>query len=192
MRVGEGGRRESEPALPDKISAIDGALTADRIDHAFGGALALAYYAEPRMTIDIDVNVFRPPEHHGAVADALLPLGVVPRDDTAALERDGQARWWWNRTPVDLFFSYDPVHEAMREGVRRVFFGEERIPILGPEHLMVCKAVYNRPKDWIDIEQMLLLGDDIDRSEVNDWIGRIAGAGDPRSVRLEELLGRDA
>ena len=26
--------------------------------HAFGGALALAYYAEPAATIDIDLNVF--------------------------------------------------------------------------------------------------------------------------------------
>jgi hypothetical protein len=45
-------------SLPEKIVAIDEALA--EIPHAFGGALALAYYAEPRATVDIDINVFIP------------------------------------------------------------------------------------------------------------------------------------
>jgi hypothetical protein len=49
-------------SLPEKVVAIDRAL--DDVPHAFGGALALAYYAEPRATVDIDLNVFVP------VADA--------------------------------------------------------------------------------------------------------------------------
>ena len=179
-----------ELSLPDKIVALDGALTGARIGHAFGGALALAYYAEPRATADIDVNVFCPPERHGAVAEALSPLGVDPGDDGAALERDGQARWWWGRTPVDLFFSYDQIHEAMREELRRVPFADGRIPILAPEHLLVCKAAFDRPKDWIDIEQMILLADDLDREAVRDWMARLTGPEDPRALRVEQLLGR--
>lgn len=48
----------------------------------FGGALALAYYAEPRMTVDVDVNVFVPPREHATVMGALLPLGVEIRNGT--------------------------------------------------------------------------------------------------------------
>ena len=44
--------------LAQRVEAIDAALS--ELPHAFGGALALAYYAEPRSTIDIDVNVFIP------------------------------------------------------------------------------------------------------------------------------------
>ncbi len=44
--------------LAKRVLAIDHALSS--IPHAFGGALALAYYAEPRATIDIDLNVFVP------------------------------------------------------------------------------------------------------------------------------------
>lgn len=182
----------SEPSLPEKIVAIDRALGAARIGHAFGGALALAYYAEPRATIDIHVNVFLAADRHDEVAEALGPLGVDVAGNELALERDGQARWWWGRTPIDLFFSYDPIHEAMSEEIRRVPFGDdERIPILSPEHLLVCKAVFDRPKDWLDIEQMLLVAEGIDRGEVREWIRRIAGEGDPRTERLEELLARD-
>jgi hypothetical protein len=179
------------PSLPEKVVALDLALAGARIEHAFGGALALAYYAEPRATIDIDVNVFCSPERHDAVERALGPLGVTVTGEAATLERDGQARWWWGRTPIDLFFAYDEIHEAMRDEVRRVQFGETRIPILGPEHLLVCKAAFDRPKDWIDIEQMLILVADLNRDEVRGWMRRIAGPDDPRTRRVEELLTRN-
>ena len=122
----------TEPSLPEKVVAIEEALSAGGIEHAFGGALALAYYAEPRATIDVDVNVFIAPTHHERVFKALGPLGVERPDDQTALERDGQSRWRWGRTPVDLFFSNDPIHEAMRRATRSVPFGEAEIPILSP------------------------------------------------------------
>ena len=66
----------SQPSLSDKVEAIHRALSQAKIPHAFGGALALAYYTEPRATIDIDINVFVTPSEGGAVQAALAPLGV--------------------------------------------------------------------------------------------------------------------
>jgi hypothetical protein len=173
--------------LPDKVVALDRALTEAGIEHAFGGAIALAYYAEPRATIDIDLNLFIPASEYERVADALSPLGVRP-GDTEALQRDGQGRWLWDETPVDLFFSYDPFHEAMGEARRRVPFGEDRIPILSPEHLIVCKAAFDRPKDWLDIEQVLVGAPELDRGEIRDWTARITGTDSEAMRRIEELL----
>lgn len=182
----------TSPPLPDKVLAIDEALAAARVPHAFGGALALAYYAEPRTTIDIDVNVFVEPAHSERVERALKPLGVSPGEDRTTLERDGQARWWWHRTPIDIFFANDPFHDAMRERLRRVPFGQARIPILAPEHLMLCKVAFDRPKDWLDIEQMLVLDPDLDRAELERWLERILPGADPRRERLDGLLARSA
>lgn len=175
-----------ETSFPDKVVAIGQALERAKLPHAFGGALALAYYAEPRATVDIDVNVFVPTSRAVEAAAALQPLGVVATLD-AKIDRDGQCRWWWGRTPVDLFFSYDAVHDAMSEGVRRVPFGEDWIPILGPEHLVVCKAAFNRPKDWLDIEQVLVCERDLDRREVQRWLGRLVGVDDSRWRQFREL-----
>ena len=179
----------TSPSLPDKVVAIDAALVGAGIPHAFGGALALAYYAEPRATIDVDVTIFLAPEAAEDVEAVLVPLGVVPHPDRAALERDGQSRWGWDRTPVDLFFANHPIHDAMRETVRSVPFGPERISILSPEHLLLCKVAFDRPKDWLDVEQMVLLTPDLDRREIDRWLGRVIGTDDPRHKRLAELLG---
>ena len=189
----------SEPSLPDKIVAIDRALQDADVPHAFGGAIALAYYAEPRATVDVDVNVFIGPDHVDAVSAALSPLGIAPppssdgeasdgeASDRARVRRNGQARWWWGRTPIDLFFAYDPVHDAMRAAVRSVPFGNDRIPVLGPEHLVVCKVVFDRDKDWLDIVQVLTAVPDFDSAEVRRWLDHLLRADDPRRRHFDEI-----
>jgi hypothetical protein len=177
----------SEPSLPDKVLAIHSRLSRAKVAHAFGGALALAYYAEPRATIDIDLNVFVPPPAYATIGQALTPLGVTAIDPTVA-ERDGQCRSWWGRTPIDLFFAYDEIHEAMRRSARMVPFGEDRLPVLSPEHLVVCKSVFDRPKDWLDIEQVLVCTKDLDTEQIGSALERIVGSEDHRRRRFDAAV----
>jgi hypothetical protein len=183
-------RVDSSPSLPQKVIAIHEALTSAKVPHAIGGALALAYYAEPRATIDVDVNAFVPTERWPDVRDALSPLGVKVDVDLDALGRDGQVRLWWDRNPIDLFFSYDPFHDEMRRAARRVPFAETTIPILSPEHLAVCKAMFDRPKDWLDIEQILVATDPLDLPEIEAWLETMVGGSNPRLKRLREIVER--
>ena len=173
-------------SLPDKIVAIDRALKA--VPHAFGGAISLAYHADPRATVDIDVNVFVPAER---AAEALDPLGQLGADIHAAAEtaaRDGQVRIMWDNIPIDLFFSYDPFHAAADHAAISVPFADHTIHVLCATHLSIFKAVFNRPKDWIDIEAMIALGTHINTAEALRWIGRIAGDEDPKFERLAAQL----
>ena len=183
-------RSGSSPTLPQKVVAIHEAFSEAAIPHAIGGAMALAYYAEPRTTIDVDINVFLSTECWVDVKNALSPLGVDVTIDLPALERDGQARLWWDRNPVDLFFSYDPFHDEMKRAARRVPFAETTIPILSPEHLAVCKAMFDRPKDWLDIEQILVATTPLDVPEIEAWLETMAGEANPRLERLREIAER--
>ena len=176
--------------MSQRVLALERALVA--IPHAFGGALALAYYAEPRATIDIDLNLFIPAERFSEVGVPLTDLGAAADDPAVAdlVRRDGQARVMWDATPIDLFFAYDRFHQAAERARRTVPFADASITILGPEHLIICKAVYNRPKDWVDIDAMLANDVTIDVAEVLRWVGRITGDRDPRFERLAAVLTR--
>ncbi len=178
----------TRPTLPERVLAVERVLTA--IPHAFGGALALAYYAEPRATIDIDLNVFVPADHYADVAALLVSIGVAADapEAVAAIEHDGQARVMWDDTPIDLFFAYDAFHDAAAAACRPVPFADSTIRILAPEHLVICKVVFDRPKDWIDIDAILDADVALDVAEVLRWVGRIAGDTDPRYERIAAVL----
>lgn len=179
-------------ALDEKVLALDKALAHETIPHAFGGALALAYYATPRGTVDIDVNVFVPAGDAARVLRALATLGVERGDARAlaAIRKRGQVRLRWEHTPVDLFFSYDPLHDRCHERTRTVpFGGDALIPILSAEDLAIFKVIFDRPKDWLDLAEMLYaLGPDFDARYALDWLRRILAPDDARLRRFEALI----
>lgn len=175
--------------LPEKVLLLERAF--DDVEHAFGGALALAYYAEPRGTIDIDLNLFVATDQFDAVSTRLTGLGVaVTAKDRDLIVRDGQGRVLWDATPLDLFFAYDDFHFAAARARRQVPFAGAHIDVLSASHLVVCKAVFDRPKDWVDIDAMLEQHAPVDVAEVLRWVGRIAGDTDARYDRIAAVLTR--
>jgi hypothetical protein len=176
--------------LPERLVELNRALARRRVPHAFGGAIALAYWtSDPRGTSDIDVNVFLPAAECARALRA-LPEGVArPPGTEEAIARDGQIRLWWDETPVDLFFDTVPVHAAAAEHCRTVPFAGERIPVLGPDELAVFKAMFDRTRDWADIEAMLAAGT-LDLDAVRKTLHTLLPADDARFARLDESLRR--
>jgi hypothetical protein len=176
--------------LAEQLLAIHAGLEAAAIDHAFGGALALAYWTlDPRGTSDIDVNVFLPAERceEGLAA---LPEAIEWTSDTVAtITRDGQIRLWWEETPVDLFFDYVELHADAARNRRLVPFAGEQIPVLGPVELATFKAMFDRTRDWADIEAMLA-AETVDVAALRARLGQLVDSDDPRFARLKEAIRR--
>jgi hypothetical protein len=174
--------------LAERLLEIHHALAAAGVPHAFGGAIALAYCTEePRGTRDLDVNVFTDVDRAPEVL-ACLPAGIgVSEADLAAIQGDGQVRLWWDDTPVDLFFDVHEFHLRVAGDVREVPFADDRIPVLGCTALAVFKVLFNRTRDWADIEAMLAAGA-LNGFETLGWAVRLLGTGDRRVARLSELL----
>jgi hypothetical protein len=174
--------------LVDKVLAVATALAAAGIPHAFGGALALAYCTEdPRGTRDIDVNAFVPAGDAARVL-AALPSGVdVPKRAAAIIAREGQARLWWDDTPLDLFLDYAPLHTQAARNRRTVPFAGRKISVLGPVELILFKALFDRPKDWVDIATVVEAGAVEDPEQVRRDLADLVGAHDPRMTRWNEL-----
>ena len=167
-------------------------LDSMNVPHQFGGAVALAWYRNPRATTDVDLNVTVSPEHADPVLGALTHLGVtVSPSDRAAIERDGQARLDWDGSYLDIFFATLDFHQQMAERSRQVSFGPVRIPILSPEHLIVCKVVFDRPKDWLDVEEMIAGARRSTTPRCSAGSSGILGATSEQYARLAALLERE-
>lgn len=174
--------------LLEKILALDEALSTAEVPHAFGGALALAYcVGDPRGTVDIDVNVFLAPDAVDEVLAALPTEVTWDASDRRLLLRDGQARLWWDRTPVDVFLSTTAFHEGAAERARDEQLAGRTIRVLACEDLAVFKAFFARRKDWADLEAMARVGS-FDVERVLGVLTRHLGPDDPRVAKLLEVV----
>ncbi len=169
--------------LIDRIVAVCESLDQAGIPWALGGALALAYATnEPRGTRDIDVNVFVGSADARRVF-AALPGGVAFTEaDVAEAGTRDQVRLWWDTTPIDVFFAAEPFHFDVAGRCRAVPFEGRRIRVLSAEDLAVFKALFDRTKDWADIEAMVD-SNALDVQLAAERLGGLLGE-DPRVARL--------
>ena len=174
-------------SLTERIVAIHQALKTKGIPHAFGGALALSWcVARPRTTIDIDVNLFVS-KADAASALKALPEGIVVSSVThRSILRDGQARLRWDETPIDVFFSTTSFHDEVEKRVNSRYFSGSWIPFLACRDLAVFKAFFDRPQDWVDLENMVKF-QTIDAGVVADTLARYVAADDSRVNRLRRM-----
>jgi len=176
--------------LAKRLLAVHDSLLEAALPHAFGGAIALAYCTEePRGTRDVDVNVFVEPSRAAEVLAALPNGAQVTSADIEDARRDGQVRVWWEDTPIDLFLDVHRFHAVVAAGVRQVPFAGRSIPVLDCTALVVFKALFDRTRDWADIEAIVEAGA-ADVFEARAWIERVHGPDHPIVQRLSWLTGR--
>ncbi len=173
--------------VAEKMLALHETLASADIEHAFGGALALAWCTEQaRGTIDVDVNVFVAPTERERVLAALPPAIESTDRDRATIHRDGQVRLFWDDNPIDLFFNTTPFHEAVADRVRWEPFAGRELPFLSCQDLAVFKVLFDRTKDWGDLEAMRDAGT-FDVEHVLGVVVHYLGPDDDRVGRVRRL-----
>ena len=155
-----------------------------------GGSQAFIQSGPP-LNVNIDLNVFVPVDECEPVLAALPPGVAHDAASVEAIRRDGQVRLWWGYTPVDLFFDYVPLHADAARNRRTVPFAGTRIPVLGPVELAVFKAMFDRTRDWADIEAMVAASS-LDVDAVRELLVGLLPEDDERFARLDEAVQRGA
>lgn len=182
--------------MADAFSAtvqVADALAAAGIPYAIGGSIAMQASGYARATDDGDINVFLPMEHAMPALAALAAAGLAVDPTTAAkiaAER-GDGRLYVDGIRIDLFFDSIPLHAHAARRVRQVWLGDRSFPALSPEDLVVLKALFNRAKDWVDIERIVAaMGTDFDAKYCRGQLVAHAGAADASVGVLDGVLRR--
>ena len=161
-------------------------------DHAFGGALALAYYADPRGTVDVDVNVFVGFDAAPQVVDELGAIGFLPTQSQADWLPIAGVALVRGRDPtrLDVFFSIDERYDEVARRARRFPFGTRgaRLPFLSAEDLAMFKLSFGRDKDWVDVRRLVESHPELDIDYVERQLIGIRGPTMyPRVARLRAM-----
>jgi hypothetical protein len=170
-----------------KIVELHHALDQHQVPHAFGGALALAWCTkQARGTIDIDINVFITAAKIDLLANALPDEVTISSADRTSLEANGQVRLHWGSVPVDIFLNTTEFHESVASRVRYETFGGASVPFIGCTDLAIFKCIFNRSRDWVDLEEMVAIGS-LDIETATGTLLRYLGPDDERIGRLQKL-----
>ena len=95
-------------------------------------------------------------------------------------------RVFWDRTPVDLFFSNHAFHAGTARRAQIAVLADHHIPVLDAMDLAVFKALFNRTMDWADVEAMLA-ADALDTAAVIGHLQQLLGPDDPITQRFAAL-----
>lgn len=162
------------------------------LEYAIGGALALGYYATPRATVDVDINIFVPPASGlDTVLEVLESAGFEPDDPNTLHQtavQDGQFRGRVAGIRVDVFVPAIEFYASLAAGKRLVHLFGKPFYILGPEDLLTLKMMSFRRKDIADAEAMLRGEESVDRSTVRARLVEFVGSDDARVREWDQLV----
>jgi len=162
------------------------------VSYAIGGALALGFYAVPRATVDVDINIFvDPTSQFQLLLDVLASAGFsTDAEQNVVAEQavqEGQFRGRVSGLRVDVFVPAIPYYASLAERRQQVPLLGHPVWILGPEDLVVLKMVFFRRKDLADVEAVLRDQENLNRDFVRRTLIGLVGADDERVAALKEI-----
>ena len=186
--------------MSDNRPTPDAAATAQqlaaRLDdirqpYAFGGAIALGYWAAPRGTLDVDLTLFLSPDRPSDCVRVLQDLGcdVTTTEAIPSLREHGFCRVSWRGTRVDVFLPLIEFYQSARQRRKQVNLGDQPIVIWDAETLAVFKMMFFRRKDLADVEQILRTqGSLLDQAWIRDQLLKLYSARDPRLSQWDDIV----
>lgn len=172
---------------------IQDALEPTGYPFCFIGGLAVLQWGEPRLTRDLDLTVLAGWGNEEAVIDTILS-GIEPRMDNArAFAVDNRVLLLKSRAgiPVDLALGALPFEESATRRARDISIANRPLRLCTAEDLVVMKAFANRPRDWSDVEGILIRQKGrLDTPYIRDQLSGLAPAKPDEDIlqRLDGML----
>lgn len=163
----------------------------------FIGGLAVLQWGEPRLTRDLDLTVLAGWGKEETVIDTILS-NIEPRMEDArtfALENRVLLLKTVAGIPVDLALGALPFEESATRRAHNISISNIPLRLCSAEDLVVMKAFANRPRDWSDVEGILLRRKGrLDTAYIRDQLAGLAPAKPDENIlqRLEEMFASES
>lgn len=132
---------------------------AERWQFCFIGGLAVLRWGEPRETVDVDLTLLTGFGDEPRFISALLDRFESRIDDPAAFARANRVLLLRSRDGVGLDIALGglPFEAlAVSRATPFVFPSDVVLRICSAEDLLVLKTFADRPKDWVDIDGVII------------------------------------
>lgn len=122
------------------------------------GSYAIAFYARPRYTKDMDILVEPSPENACRILEALQKFGFgsLPLSEKDFTEPGQIIQLGYEPIRIDFITSIEGM-DFKKIWKNRALgqFGRQQVPFIGLTDLITCKKIANRSQDRADLEVLL-------------------------------------
>ena len=178
-----------ETLLHQAVRYVVKFLEAHNIPFVIIGGLAVSVWGEPRATKDIDVKVFLGDKSGKRLRELVAQEfdGVKQPIPLIITARTPQG------VPVDFLIAIPGYEQQILSRARFVDWQGLKLPFCSPEDLIIQKIVADRPRDWEDVESILVeQRGKLDQTYIRNWLAQFAEVLERPNwlTRYEELLTR--
>ncbi len=163
--------------LKDIASRLDSA----GIEYMMTGSMAMALYASPRMTRDVDIIIRVSPDDSGRIVELFRDEYYI--EETAvrdAIQNRGMFNAIHNKSVIKVDFIIRKDDEYRREEFsrrKRTAVQGMSISVVSPEDLILSKLVWSKMSDselqFRDARQIVSSLKDLDRAYMDTWAEKL-------------------
>ncbi len=165
-----------ERRLEDVLRKVVAFLEEHGYHYAIVGGIALSQWGVVRATYDIDIKVLVPDLNYSAARNALRTAfperarGHLPPESLiVSAEIDG--------VTVDFLLALPGYEELIIQRAVQRDLGGWSAWVCSAEDLIIQKVVAGRPRDWSDVEALLIeRRGDLDEAYIEEWLKQFAEA----------------
>jgi hypothetical protein len=181
-------RSRSERLLEDALDALTAALTEGGAAWMIIGGIAVIARGVRRFTTDIDAAVRGDGVTIETLIAALARQEIVPRIDDAREFAELNLVLLLRHLPtgvdLDVSLAWSAFEHEALEAATIAKFGRTSARMATPSALVVLKALAGRPRDYEDVEALLVLHPGINLDEVRAHIAKLASLADAPELVL--------
>lgn len=168
-----------DDAIGGALRALAGWLDAAGVPYALIGGVAVGLQAEPRFTQDVDAVVWIDDARWAGLLEAAVAFGIRPRiDDPLSFAERTRVLLLSHAdvVPIDVSCGALPFEQDLIEQAATIDVGSASIRVARPVHLLVTKAIANRPRDRADIAALIEAHPDVDVAAARRVVAEFAQA----------------
>ena len=165
-------------SLEQALHSIASVLAQRGIPYAVMGGLAVRVYAIPRFTNDVDLTISLDREELPSLFDSLQSVGCeIPSpfregwlDSVAGLPLFKAEFYETGRSiEIDVFVSETDFQRSLIERRRIIETPAGQISFVSPEDLILLKLIASRPRDLVDVQDILFTLGQLDLPYLEHW-----------------------
>lgn len=169
--------KELEPLVPI-LNALQALMKEINVQGIIIGGAAICFLGEPRLTADVDAMLLLENQDLPRLLRAAQHNGIVPRvkniERFAHQNRLILLRHSETGVDIDISMGAMPLEIEMVQRSQVWQYRKLRVPLPTVEDLIILKAIAHRPKDMLDIGNLIEIYPASDRKRIEKWVREYA------------------